>query len=241
MGRLQQLARLILSRVQITFKNFQPYSITNNMDGWVTSRKAKQSLGISSSTLYRWTELGKIQCNKRPGRYSLYNFQGILATAEASDRKNIIYVRVSSHKQTDDLERQISFMAAKFPGWDIVKDVGSGINFKRPGLLSILDRSNRGEISQIAVASRDRLCRFAFELIEHVLRINNTKLLVLDGQESSAQSELSDDLMSIVQVFCCRRNGKRRYTRKTTSDQSTQGQAEPDQGTKSVAEAVEST
>lgn len=129
-------------------------------------------------------------------------------------------------------------MVAKFPGWNVVKDVGSGINFKRTGLLSILEQANRGEISQVAVASRDRLCRFAFELIEHFFRINNTKLMVLDHQESSAEQELSDDLMSIVQVFCCRRNGKRRY-RMSGSDKVTKNQAESNTGTKVDAEEME--
>lgn len=119
-------------------------------------------------------------------------------------------------------------MLERFPDHEVVTDVGSGINWKRPGLLSILERAQRGTVRQVVVASRDRLCRFAFELVEHVLKTGGAELLVLESDDQSPEQELSDDLMSIVQVFCCRRNGKRRYTRKAQGGADAQDQAEPD-------------
>jgi putative resolvase len=133
---------------------------------------------------------------------------------ESAERKTIVYARVSSPKQRADLERQRSFLLERYPDAEVVTDVGSGINWKRPGLLSVLERAHGGTIEQVVVASRDRLCRFAFELIDTFLKLCHTDLVVLDNTDHGPEQELSDDVLSIIQVFCCRRNGKRRYTRR---------------------------
>lgn len=147
---------------------------------------------------------------------------------------SVSYIRVSSQKQKDDLDRQRAYMHSRFPDHEIIADIGSGINWKRKGLLSILDRANKGALHEVVVASRDRLCRFAFELIEHVLKQKGVKLTVLDAVDSSPEEELSDDLMSIVQVFCCRRNGRRRYAPR--GHQNEKNQVEPQQGPEAGAE-----
>ena len=105
-------------------------------------------------------------------------------------------------------------MREQFPDHKIVTDIASGINFKRKGLLNILDLSNRRLVSEVVVAYRDRLCRFAFELIEWQLQQNGVKLVVLDPGMESENSELANDLMSIVHVFNCRMQGKRKYKKK---------------------------
>jgi predicted site-specific integrase-resolvase len=130
-------------------------------------------------------------------------------------RSRIAYCRVSSKKQADDLRRQEDFYRSDYPDHELVSDIGSGINFKRRGMQTILERVMRGEVEEIVVSHRDRLCRFAFELIEFVCIKNDTKLLVLDKTEhQSANEELADDVLSIIHVFSCREMGKRRYKSK---------------------------
>jgi len=73
---------------------------------------------------------------------------------------------VSSRKQKDDLERQCTFLKNKFPNHTLIKDIGSGLNYKRPGLLKLLEFSNSGRAEEIIVSSKDRLCRFGFELLQ---------------------------------------------------------------------------
>lgn len=104
-------------------------------------------------------------------------------------------------------------MEQAYPGRRVIRDVGSGLNFKRPGLLALLDAVNRGKIGSVAVCHRDRLCRFAFDLVAHLFDRAGTQLVVHDSSLVSRDEELADDLLSVVQVFCCRRNGKRRYAR----------------------------
>ena len=107
-------------------------------------------------------------------------------------------------------------MQEKYPNHKLISDIGSGINFKRKGLRTILELSSKGMVSEVVVAYRDRLCRFAFELVEWFLQLHGVKLLVLhENLDSSGQSELAEDLLAIINVFNCRVNGKRKYTKKT--------------------------
>jgi predicted site-specific integrase-resolvase len=129
---------------------------------------------------------------------------------------------VSSAKQKDDLQRQKAAMSAAYPGHLVISDVGSGLNFNRPGLRALLERSMRGEVAEVVVSHRDRLARFATELIEWILRLHGTRLVVQHQVLETPESELVADLLAIVTVFACRSHGRRRY-RRPTQGQEAQG------------------
>jgi len=127
---------------------------------------------------------------------------------------NVCYCRVSSKKQRDDLLRQIESMQQQFPDYEVISDIGSGINWKRRGLRQIVDLTTTGKLKTVVVAYRDRLCRFAFELLEWIFQQHKVKLVVLNEAveaESSDNQELAEDLLAIINVFNCRVNGKRKY------------------------------
>lgn len=141
---------------------------------------------------------------------------------EESQKINYIYARVSSKKQLDDLERQIEFLrdwtANKGTEYHVIKDIGSGINFKRAGLNTILDRALRGLIGEVVVAHRDRLCRFGFELVQSVVEKSGGKITVInDSRNTSSEQELAEDLLAIVHIYSCRQMGKRSYRRREAS------------------------
>ncbi len=181
---------------------------------YVGLAKAAQHFGVSPRTMVRWCEDQKVEYIRTKG-----NFRRIRIDSETSRQPpppqkstvtaSVVYCRVSSPKQKDDLERQILAMADQFPGHELVKDIGSGLNFKRKGLLSILERAERGELREVVVASKDRLCRFGFEFIEWLLEKHAVKLLVLEHQDKSPEQEFTEDILAIMQVFSCRWNGKR--------------------------------
>ena len=217
---------------------------------YVKASVFKKHFHVDPCTLRRWADAGRIDYRWSPGGIRLYKLPddsgGLPADVDEQKKKKIVYARVSSSKQKDDLRRQADYLLSKFPDHELVTDVGSGINWKRRGLLSILDGADKGGVQEVVVASRDRLCRFAFELLEHIFRRRGVKLVVLDADDSSSEQELSDDLLSIVQIFCCRRNGKRRYAAAISTDAPTaaagdgtadeEDQAEPQQATKGDAE-----
>ena len=186
---------------------------------YITTTKAKEILKVSFKTISRWAKTGKINFITAPSGRKRYNIKDIYNIASShtttNQKQKICYCRVSSTKQMDDLKRQQDFFREKFPSHKLVTDVGSGINWKRKGLKTILEQSMQGNISEIVVAHRDRLCRFAFELLEWIFSSNGVKLVVLnEDKEHSTDQELTDDILSIIHIYSCRKMGRRRYKNK---------------------------
>jgi len=203
---------------------------------------AAETLGVSQGVLRQWADEKSIHSIRTPGGQRLFDISSITGSqVEKSkpDRQTILYSRVSSSKQKDDLTRQQQFIkdtypTDKHPGRILeIQDIGSGINFKRAGLLRVLGLVKTGSVSTLVVASKDRLARFGFELIEWLCSEYDCKIIILDNQDGAPEDELGKDLMAIVQVYCCRWNGKRRYKNKAgVKTGNNEAQVEPEQGTK---------
>lgn len=129
------------------------------------------------------------------------------------ERKIIGYCRVSSPKQKDDLERQITYvkeyMIAKGYQFEIITDIGSGINYNKNGLNKLIDMVTNGEVEKIVVLYKDRLVRFGYELIENLCLKYGTTIEIIDNTEKTEEQELVEDLVQIITVFSCKLHGKR--------------------------------
>jgi predicted site-specific integrase-resolvase len=192
-------------------------------DEYINCSQARDMLKVSNQTLRSWADKDKIRIIRTPSNRRMYHKQDIYdimgRNTVVEEKQKIIYARVSSKKQMDDLERQTDFLKSRFPDYILVTDVGSGINWKRKGLKTILEQSMLGNIQEVVVAHRDRLCRFAFELIEFIFKSNNVKLVVCDEDlEKSTEQELTEDLLSIIHVYSCRSMGRRRYKNKDNTN-----------------------
>lgn len=197
---------------------------------FVSSKKARQILGVSGNTLRSWAENGKIKFMRTGNGYRRYDVSSILPKdGNRLQRRRVCYCRVSSSKQRDDLERQCQFMREQFPQYEIITDIASGLNFKRPGMRALLDSCLRGDVEEIVVAYRDRLARFGSELFELILQSTGGKLVVLDQQALSPHEELTRDLLNIIHVFSCRLHGLRKYGSKIKKDKDlSNGSSAPD-------------
>ena len=109
-------------------------------------------------------------------------------------------------------------MRKRYPDAEIVKDIGSGINFERKGLRSILERAMQGTVVTLVVAYRDRLARFGSQIIEFVLQQSGGQLVVLNEVSLSPEQELTTDLLTILHVFSCRLHGLRKYKTQIQED-----------------------
>lgn len=138
-------------------------------------------------------------------------------------RSVIVYARVSRPVQKHDLETQVARLRLDYPQAEVVKDIGSGLNFKRKGLRSILERVLRGESLVVVVTYRDRLARFGFDLIEHLVTGNGGQVVVLNQIDTSPQQELVGDLTAILTVFSSRLHGLRSHKNKKALVASYQG------------------
>ena len=148
---------------------------------------------------------------------------------DGDHRVDVIYGRVSTRKQLGHLTTQISNLQAKHPGCRVFKDCASGLNFKRKGLQALLQLAAQGRVRHVHVAYKDRLCRFAYDLVEFVLKQHDTKIIVDADDDQSPEQDLADDVLSIITVFGARlygkRSGGRRRQQAQEGDQHSDGSA----------------
>ena len=99
---------------------------------------------------------------------------------DSEKKHSYIYVRVNSDKQKKDLEKQSKFLLSKYPTFTIIKDVGSGVNFRRPGLLKLLELSDNSLVENIVITNKNVLCNFGFgfDLIKYVFEQKNVNLII---------------------------------------------------------------
>ena len=191
---------------------------------YYSSKTVTKILGVTAQTLRNWDKEGKLKPSYiKSNGYRYYSEDSILSyTQERKTKKNlnvIGYARVSSKKQEDDLNRQIDYLkqyiSNKYQTFEIISDIGSGINYNKKGLQKLIEKINRKEVDIIVVLYKDRLLRFGFELIEYFASLNNVKIEVLDKKDKSEEQELTEDLIQIITVFSYKLQGKRKSKTKT--------------------------
>lgn len=156
-------------------------------------------------------------------RYYSVNQIKCFENTENKSKMVIGYCRVSTPSQKNDLETQISnvkaYMYAKGYNFEIISDVGSGINYKKKGLQELIKKINNQEVSRIIILYKDRLVGFGYELIEYLCELNNVSIEVIDNTELSKEQELTDDLIQIITVFANRLYGQRSKKTKRLIDE----------------------
>lgn len=201
------------------------------MENYISGKKASEILGVHQRTLMNWDKKGLIDVIRTPGNKRLYNVKKYLEKNkfkcdnsnlvkgcdfiidEINEKIDICYIRVSTYGQKDDLERQKQYMINKFPNLKIIEDVGSGINFKRKGLLKIIQLAINGKLNKLIVAHKDRLARFGFELIDFIIKeYSNGEIIILNKEEDlEPEEEMVKDVLQIMNVFTAKMNGLRKY------------------------------
>jgi putative resolvase len=196
------------------------------MDRYVAIGEASEALGVSITTLRRWEVEGKLIPERTAGRqrrYDLAKLKPALFHAAPQDRKTIAYARVSSHEQKEDLERQkqvLELYCAR-QGWtfEVVTDVGSGMNYHKKGLKRLLDDIIEGRVGRLVVAHKDRLLRFGAELIFAICEAKEVEVLIINkGVDTSFEEDLAQDVLEIITVFSARLYGSRSRKNKKLLD-----------------------
>lgn len=188
---------------------------------YFTINKFAKILGVTPQTLRNWDKTGKLtphHTGKNGYRYyseeQLNQISGILKKPKIT----VGYCRVSSHKQKDDLERQIEnvrmYLLAQGKPFEIISDIGSGINYKRNGLEKLLERINNNEVEKVVILYKDRLVRFGIELIEYTASLHGCEIEIIDNTQKTEQEELVEDLVQIITVFSCKLQGKKAHKAK---------------------------
>ena len=182
--------------------------------------KFAKLIGKNQQTLRNWDKNNILKphhiTNSGYRYYSqeqLNHFFGFVNKQLQTNNKVIGYCRVSSNKQKDDLQRQIDnvklFMTSKGYSFDIISDIGSGINYNKKGLNQLISMIINSEIKKIVILYKDRLLRFGYELLENLCSKFNVVIEIIDNSEKTEEQELVEDLVQIITVFSCRLQGNR--------------------------------
>lgn len=187
------------------------------MSEYYSINKFSKILGVSAQTLRNWDANGKLHPHHTSSNgyryYSHEQLNQVLNIKPNLDRIVIGYCRVSSNKQKDDLERQIEnmklYLNAQGRPYEIISDIGSGINYKKKGLKELIKRISQNKVDKIVVFHKDKLLRFGFELIEYIASLHDCGIEIIDNTEKSDDQELVEDLVQIITLFNCKLYGKR--------------------------------
>ncbi|MBU5478107.1 IS607 family transposase [Eubacterium sp. MSJ-13] len=185
-------------------------------------------LGVSVKTLQRWDRDGVLKANRTPTnrRYYTYNqylqFKGI--QTENDIRDIVIYARVSTKNQKDDLKNQVEFLRQFCNSKGIIvnqciEDFGSGLNYNRKKWNKLLEEVMENKIKMIVISSKDRFVRFGYDWFEKFCEKFNTQIIIVNNETLSPNEELVQDIISILHVFSCRLYGLRKYKNQIKEDE----------------------
>jgi Predicted site-specific integrase-resolvase len=172
-----------------------------------------QRLGISYRTLQSYVKKGYIKpviLQSGKWRFKEEDVERLMGVIRK--RKVVLYARVPSNTQKDDLINQVKYLEENVKDYDqVITDVGSSLNMKRKGFLKLLRMILNNEVSKIVIAYPDRLVRFSFEIIEEVCKAHNCELVVLNKEDKTPEQELIEDLTSILVSFSEKLQGMRSH------------------------------
>lgn len=199
-------------------------SILNNSN--YKPHEFAELLNISVKTLQRWDREGILHAFRTPTNRRYYTYEQYLEYKGMSknEKKVVIYTRVSTSNQKEDLKNQIEFLKqyANAKGIivdEVIQDYGSGLNYNRKKWNKLLDECMLSEVGTIIISNKDRFIRFGYEWFERFLSKFNVKLIVVNNESLSPNEELVQDIISILHIFSCRIYGLRKYKRKLREDE----------------------
>jgi putative resolvase len=187
------------------------------MNRLISIGEAAEALGVSITTLRRWEVEGKMISERTASghrRYDLSKLKPQLFHKAETTRRTIAYARVSSPDQKADLERQkqvLELYCAR-QGWrfEVLADLGSGMNYHKKGLKRLLHTIIDGQIGRLVITHKDRLLRFGAELVFSMCEAKGVEVVILNqGEDSTFEEDLAKDVLEIITVFSARLYGSR--------------------------------
>jgi len=187
------------------------------MSRFVSIGQASEILGVSISTLRRWEMVGKLVPVRTAAGHRRYNLDEIKPGslhAPEKERRTVAFARVSGHDQKEDLERQKQvlelYCSRQDWSFEIVTDIGSGMNYHRKGLKYLLDELVEGRIGRLVMTHKDRLLRFGAELVFAICEAKGVEVVILNqGDDTAFEEDLTKDVLEIITVFSARLYGSR--------------------------------
>lgn len=188
------------------------------MSNLVSAAQAASMLGVSTRTLLRWEEAGKLKPIRTSGGHRRYDVSELLGTKNDSSL-TVGYARCSSNDQKEDLRRQIlvleSYCAKQGWSFEIIQDLGSGMNYRKKGLIRLIKLITTYQVERLVLTHKDRLLRFGSDLIFYLCEQFGTEVIIINRSEDSTfEEDLAKDVLEIITVFSARLYGSRSHKNK---------------------------
>lgn len=189
----------------------------------ITIQEASKLLGVTPKTMRLWEKEGKIKPHKTEGGHRRYVLSELLGSKKETSL-TVAYARVSSHDQKQDLERQCQvleiYCASKGFEFEVISDLGSGLNYKKKGLIRLIKLICSNQVDRLVITHKDRLLRFGSELIFSLCEHFGTEVVIINRTEdSSFEEDLSKDMLELITVFSARLYGSRSHKNKKIIEQ----------------------
>ena len=182
-------------------------------------KEVEKMLGIACKTVYQWGSAGRLEFSVTPTGKRMYHRESLIAQLEqlgllfddtGESRRDVVYSRVSSNeqKQKGDLDRQalkIIEAVEDLKNPLVLKEVGSGLNDRRPKLKKLIEMIENDQVRNVYVSYKDRLTRFGFEYLKTIAELHETEIIVLNKEDNrtsqSIEDELVEDMMALIASF----------------------------------------
>ncbi len=184
----------------------------------LTPKEAGTLLGVTVRTLHRWELDGKIKSTRTAGGHRRYDIADLISN-KSDTQLTVGYARVSNHDQKDDLTRQVivleSYCAKHGWGFEIIQDLGSGMNYKKKGLIRLIKLITSYQVERLVLTHKDRLLRFGSDLIFTLCEQFGTEVIIINrSDDSTFEEDLASDVLEIITVFSARLYGSRSHKNK---------------------------
>ena len=186
--------------------------------------------GSTPDQLRRWEATGELLLSRKTRGGTRYHSVSDLVGRQTATANplTVCYSRVSSHDQKEDLDRQHAaleaYCAAK--GWrtQVIRDLGSGMNYRKKGLQELLELILNRRTERLVVTHKDRLLRFGAELVFSLCELQGIEIVIIhQGEQPGFEEELAQDVLEIITVFSARLYGSRSRKHKKLLDALTTG------------------
>lgn len=188
------------------------------MGNIVSIKEASKTLGVTPKTLRKWELDGKVKSVRTEGNHRRYDLSKLLNIKNGASL-TIAYARVSSYDQKEDLVRQAnvleSYCAKKGWEFEVIQDLGSGMNYKKKGLVRLIKLICTNQVERLVLSHKDRLLRFGSDLIFMLCENFGTEVVIINrSADSSFEEDLTADVLEIITVFSARLYGSRSHKNK---------------------------
>lgn len=165
-------------------------------------KEAAQVLGVSSKTLRRWEKAGKIKSYRTQGGHRRFKVED-LSQRVNTDLLTVCYSRINSKQSLDNLEKQVDCLESycQYYGWNykVIKDIGSGVNYKNKGLIKLIELICNQKIERLILTQKDKLLRLGDNLIFTICELFEIEVIIVNCLETERiEDDLTEDFQEII-------------------------------------------